>query len=1332
MKKLFLILRFSLLFSLHFIIYPLSAAPLEPVYFKTFDSDTGLPDHSVNAIAEDPFGGIWIATWNGLARFDGKDMDNYTHIDGDSTSLGSNLVRDILPVEKGVYVAHDRGLDYLDFASGQFRHCRMIDSRKAPAGKITSRVSHILNNGSRIFALTIDGDILRLEQDRAAVTFMKLPRPADRRYGDISRFTGGRLAMLSNKGVTILSNDGDREISNTAVPLQFDPTMNIFCDSIRGAIYIGRGIGKESLAFSVIDSRGNLLPEPGLRLPPNLMRCVSFGDGSIAFATDGQGVMIGVPGEELIACNPDNSNLSGDVIYSLFSDHRGNLWCGTYRRGLSLYSPELNSYEMFNKGNSRLHHDIVTGMVRIGRRIFVALDGGGLDIFDTSTGSTVNRNSHNSGLPGDNLTGIIYDGRKIWMTVYSHGLVEYDPLADSFISYPLDETHEPGNKLWTLGEDVNGNIIVGGLRLHSYDKTSGRFREVMPGKDLDITSIVRYDDEIFVASRRSGLIILDATSLAPKGICSTAPTGCGFAIPFRSLSCIYRDSADMLWLSRDGNGFISVDLKNKGAIKEYGRADGLDDTRVGALIEDPEGNLWAGTINGLFKFVRARQRFVKISDVRLPKEYTANAASFSDGKIWLGTTSGLVAIPYSASGSQFSKLPTLFTSMDVLNEPGRVIPLYGNDTETVDLEARENFFTLHFTVPETVNPYRIQMECMLEGFDKGWRNVTDTRSATYTNVPPGKYNMKVRHSDVDGEWSTPVSLALIVHRPWYMKWWAILIWIILLVTAGGLIIMARHRYLSNFKKVREAENEKENARKLNDAKLDFLAGISHELRTPCFLISAQIEEILDRKCSTVPVNSLNGIYRSSQKLNKLISNIIDFRKMESGNLSIAPRSMDVATLLAELTPDYEYLCSQKGLVFTYKAPHGRAVAKVDPDKIEFIVTNLITNAYKYTPKDGGEVTLALDVTDKNVVIRVSDTGIGIVEEMREAIFRPFFRTERGAAENYGDGIGLAFVKHLVELHNGTVSVESEVNVGTVFTVTIPRHFDEHEESGPELPQSDTDTEPALPVKTPVKEPHPADAPKFSNPTALHSVLVVEDEDELRRLLSNAFDTDYEVTTVATAEEAMALMVKGNFDFVITDIMLPGRDGHAVIRKVREDPRNADVKVIVLSALSSDDDMIAAYEEGADMYLTKPISLKMLRHHVDHLNSETDISALLSTPAVLSRKYTLDERKFLLRCRTIIDESLTDDNFSIEMLAGKLAMSHSALYKKIKTLTGIPVIEFINEYKICKAVVLFRQGATNVQTVAEMCGFRDVKTFRETFKRKMNMPPKQYILTISNR
>ena len=1298
---------------------PAHASAVGPVYFRTFDSESGLPDRSVNDIAEDEFGVIWLATWNGLARFDGHHMDTYSNVPDNPHSLANNMVRAVLPVSGGVFVAHDAGLDFLDFNSGKFLHCRKCGGDGSTPEAITSRVSRLLCRGGYVFALTVDGDILRQNNVDDHMAFLRMPRPNDRRYADLSSFTGGRIAALSDKGVTILSGNGEREISMTPINLSFDSNLNIFCDSVRGGVYIGRGIGYSSLAFRVADSKGNLSQNPDLQLPGNLMCCRSLPDGGIAFATDGDGVLIGVPGEELIHCNPDNSNISGEVIYSMCADSRGNLWCGTYRRGLSLLSPRLNSYNLYNKENGTLHHDIVTGIRKMGSRMYVALDGGGLDILDMATGKSVNRNSRNSALPGDNITDIMTDGSRVWLTVYSHGLVEYNPATDSFISHPVDELSEPGNKLWTLVDGGRGNIIVGGIRLHSYDKATGRFSNILDGRDLDVTSLVRNGEELLVASRRDGLYVLDSSSFESKGLFSSSPAGCGAAIPYSSVTCVYRDSNDILWLSSGMKELVALNLSQGNTIDKFGVADGLDDVRVESIAEDPEGNLWMGTVSGLYKYIRSRGRFIRISDVRLPKEYTANAAFFIDGNIWIGSTSGLVAIPYSSNFGSDSPLPILFTAIDVLNDPGRSIPLYGRGTPEIDLDNRENFFAVRFSVPETVNPDRVRMQCMLDGFDKMWRDVSLSRTATYTNVPPGDYTVKVRQTDSDGVWGEPVEMSLTVRHPWYLTWWAISIWIILLAGAALLGYHLWSRYRKNVLKTREVERERENSRKLNEAKLDFLAGISHELRTPCFLISAQIEEILDQKRQSVPVASLNGIYRNSQKLNKLISNIIDFRKMESGQLTILPRTMDVGRLLSELAVDYEYLCSQKGLRFSYKAPDTPVVVKGDPDKIEFIVTNLITNAYKYTPKEGGEVTLSLDVTEQDVIIRVSDTGIGIVKEMQSEIFRPFFRTERGAAENYGDGIGLAFVKHLVELHHGTVTVQSEVNVGTVFTVIIPASNDLIEEV--ETTEKQTSTPPAPRERAPRVATQP-----ISNPTATHSILVVEDEDDLRRLLSNAFGDDYRVTAVATAEDALKLFKTGEFDIVITDIMLPGKDGHEVISAVRGEDANKNVKIIVLSALSSDDDMLRAYQEGADMYLTKPVSLKMLRHHVEHLHTDTDISALLAVPSSHVRKYNHDERQFLLRCRTVIDESLTDEDFSIETLARKLAMSHSSLYKKIKALTGIPVIDFINEYKICKAVMLFRQGSTNVQNVADQCGFRDIKTFRETFKRKMNMPPKQYV------
>lgn len=383
-------------------------------------------------------------------------------------------------------------------------------------------------------------------------------------------------------------------------------------------------------------------------------------------------------------------------------------------------------------------------------------------------------------------------------------------------------------------------------------------------------------------------------------------------------------------------------------------------------------------------------------------------------------------------------------------------------------------------------------------------------------------------------------------------------------------------------------------------------------------------------------------------------------------------------------------------------------------------------------RERGGVTVSLTKDDSCFVIKVNDTGIGIVKDMQEAIFNPFFRTERGRKESVGDGIGLSFVRKLVELHDGEISVESEVNVGTTFIVKIPLdnklNIRKLKSRGVVLPEETPDD--AGETVSGISVQGEGESVDIQDPTATHSILIVEDDEELRRMLSRSFGSDYKVKAVATGEEGIELGSGGHYDIILTDIMLPGKDGHDVIRAVKGEGRNADVKVIVLSSLSSDDEMLRAYQEGADMYLSKPISLKMLRHHVSHLHSEQDISLMLVSPSTQARNFNQEERKFLLRCRTIINESLMEEDFGIETLARKLAMSHSSLYKKIKGLTGVSIIEFINEYKICKAVALFRQGMTNVQTVGEMCGFRDIKTFREAFKKRMNMPPKQFIQSLS--
>ena len=484
----------------------------------------------------------------------------------------------------------------------------------------------------------------------------------------------------------------------------------------------------------------------------------------------------------------------------------------------------------------------------------------------------------------------------------------------------------------------------------------------------------------------------------------------------------------------------------------------------------------------------------------------------------------------------------------------------------------------------------------------------------------------------------------------------------------------------------------------------------------------------------MPTAHLHGIYRNALKLNKLISHIIDFRKIESGHIRLESRKLELTKFVGELTPDYESLCRQKNISFEYSHDNPPIDADVDPDKLELIISNLISNAYKYTP-EGGSVELSLKDLGRQVAIRVKDTGIGIVEKMRDAIFEPYFRTDRGRQQSTGDGIGLAFVKELVELHGGRIELDSQVNNGSTSSVILPKEGPVAEKSpeAEELPESTSAVAAASIAPRELTTRDNTDT--INNPTATHSILFVDDNPEVSALLTRTFGSDYRVARASDGKAGLEMALSGNYDVVVTDIMMPGLDGHALIKGIRADKKLRNVKIVVFSAVNSEEDMLTAYKEGVNAFYTKPMSLKLLRVNIDRLfdndrSEETAVAGRIDSERQPTTTFNKEEQKFLLECRTIIDENLRNEDFGIEFLAGKLAMSHSSLYKKIRKMTGMTLVDFINEYRICKAVALFRQGNSNVAAVSEMCGFRDIKTFRETFKRKMHMPPKQYLQSIN--
>jgi DNA-binding response OmpR family regulator/nitrogen-specific signal transduction histidine kinase len=523
------------------------------------------------------------------------------------------------------------------------------------------------------------------------------------------------------------------------------------------------------------------------------------------------------------------------------------------------------------------------------------------------------------------------------------------------------------------------------------------------------------------------------------------------------------------------------------------------------------------------------------------------------------------------------------------------------------------------------------------------------------------------------------------------------------------------------------EVAKESQQKLVDAKMNFYTSITHELRTPVFLIGAQLEELLDEHKSviSVPSSYLHVMYRNAMKLNRLVSRVIDFRKMDQGKLKLTIQCKDVVEFCHTMIEDYIELCSQKNITFDFEAPDHPVMLDFDSEKLEMIISNLVSNAYKYTNVKGN-VSLSIDDWEDRVVFSVKDNGIGIEEKVKDTIFESFFRSEGGQKQSRGDGIGLSFVKDLLDMHGGTIRVESEVNKGSNFIFDIPKKRGDEAQESIVMPFEELESES---VDDKEKKRNVSGELNVINPAATHSILVIDDERETVNLLERNLVKDFKIYKAYNGEEGLQVARETLPDLIICDMMMPKMDGLEFLKQLKNDKKLQHIKIIIFTAKTSEDAMMTAFDHGADAYLTKPISLKLLRTRVDRMIAESENATITSNFSKEKKSYNKEEQIFLLRCREIIDDQIQNPDFNIDFLADKLAMSHSALYKKIKIMTGMSLIEFINDYKIYKAVLLFKQGTTSIETVCEQCGFNDVKNFRNLFKRKMNMTPKQYVQSL---
>lgn len=1292
------------LLAICFIFVSLAVKADSLYHFRTWDVSNGLSDNTVKCIAQDKFGFLWLGTFNGLCRFDGQRFTTFRRGENAGGSLPDSEISTLSCGGDGVWIGTMAGPCFYAFSDARFHPCFMDNKR------LTVNVKTISSNAGYTVMLDINGHLYFRTK---ALSFKKFQ--SNEKWYSFAHYKNQFYWAHSSSGLYLLDVSRGRIVSRCLYSVKGKSEV-IYYSHNQKLLYIGGGLDGRTDVFRL---KGTQPQKLNITVPDKVKAILDYGDNTL-FGTDGDGLK--VLGKGHYSSMQSVSAMGSDAIFSLYKDCQGNLLLGTYRGGLCLYSPQHEIMQSLTKANGKLSGNVVTAICRTGSDIYVGLDGGGLNIYDTKTGKTRCLNTSNSPLPGNNLLSIVGDGANVWLGLYKEGLCRYEPATGRFYSYPL-----PGNAgLWVVKEARDGFLWGVGPNTFRFNKKTLRYEEV-PSLHGAAASDVCFDGHtVWISTVGKGVFQLSGDGRLLRHFTRVGAGKEG--LKSNRVRFMYIDSRRRKWFVTDEQAFYILEEDAAGHSHWKRVKNELSASRIVSIEEEKPGIFWLGTYNGLFRFderANAFTRFLKTNG--LPSvQFNYNASYQSpDGTFYWGTTAGLVYFEPRKVSFSSSRFPICFTELRLSDGMGTVIGL-PDGREEVRLPYDKNFFTINFSVPDITNSDKLRYAYCMKNFDSQWRYV-ETPQAEYTNLPPGEYDFCVRATDASGRWGQDVAtLHLVITPPWWKTWWAIALWYIL---AAAIIYFAVRLYLHeldikhslHIQKIRR-EAEERNER----SKMDFLVNVVHELRTPVFLLSAPLEELMasGKRVVQAPLSYIQGIYSNVLRLNKLLDRIIDFKKIESGALQLQLRQFDAVSYCKTLSLDYRRLCQQKHIEFTFEASQPFMPLVADVSKLDSILSNLVSNAFKYTP-EGGTVSLSISEQGGFALFSVKDNGIGIAPVHQDAIFKEFYQINADNSPIPGDGIGLTFVRRLVELHGGTVTVKSHENEGAEFLFTIPLGLKEnvsadHKSEELEMEGLQRGSEKMETSSSKVE---------LDSPAAIHSVLLIDNDADTVDLLAHCLKDEFKVYRAANGTEGLDKVHELLPDIIIMDIMMPQMDGMAFLSALKHDKMLCSIPVIVLTGDTSEESKVRLFENGGvEAYLNKPVSLKYLRERIDYLLAQSEKRKVSSFDSLFMKgQYNTEEQRFILRCRRIVDENLS--SITVKGLAEELGMSQSPLYKKMKELTGLTVIEFISSYRIFKAVQYFKQGETNIGNVCVRCGFNDPKNFRETFKRKMKMTPREFIKTL---
>lgn len=1322
----------------------------QPYTLQHLNVTDGLSNNYVKDIAQDSRGCIWIATEFGLNRFDGC---NFTTYKSNNSQLISNSLNVLLydKEENRLWIGGKfDGICTLDCSNYQFLNYQK--PTEVNIGNIV-HLSHAADGG--IWITPHYGSIVYYNHQNHSFTPLSdrgitLPKNANWCSFDdgeghlyVGHAQGGMsIVDLNNKTVRHLSNDTDNLLSlpgNSVYSIVKDRMENIWVGTNRG---LGL-FNPRTDEFTVFRHEPN---NPHSLIADHIYDMHEMSDGTLWIASDIGGISIldlhnitfkspkNVQFDHITADNSKNGVSSGNTR-SLLQDSFGNIWIGNYSSGVDFISHTQPVFHvlpyMTEKGNI-LKHKPVWGICKDENgQIWLGGENEIILLKDNRPTKSIDVSSYLS-RPYGQVFSIVSDGRgTLLLGIYDDGLLKFDTRNGHIERIPLDMENvdiitffkDADEKIW-IGAEYGIYTYVNGI----LQKEDAITRQL---SDRSVYGILRdRQGKLWIGTYGGGITIFDQDY---KKIMRLDNNRHFFSSAINSL---HLDSQGGVWAAtRNGVGYIK-DTSKPEKFEQYSNEHGLEETFVRTIQEDTAGNIWLSTNDGISLWNKRKLRFNSYDyrdGIPTGNFIEGSACCGTDNTLYFGSLNGVCYFNPENLIAERKVAPVQVIECKGINNQieSRIgETLITTPDGNIELPYDRNSFRISFTVPDYSQSGQVEYAYLIEGLTNTWTHTLGENQVTFRNISPGEYTFKVKARLKNQEWDDNHIATMKIHirPPLWLTWYAKVFYILLTLLGVFFWFRFYKRKLLLESSLELEKKKSQNEQELNNERLRFYTNITHELRTPLTLILGPLEDLInDPKIPAFYGNKIKVIHSSALRLLNLINQILEFRKTETQNRKLTVAKGNLSSLVTETGLRYKELNRNEKVKFRINIAAKDSKVYFDTDVISTILNNLLSNAIKYTSE--GEINLILRSTDDGgnqyTEIIVSDTGYGIDAEALPHIFDRYYQA-KGKHQASGTGIGLALVKSLADLHEGTLQVESEIGKGTTFTFrlltenTYPNAL--HREEKETLAQEETEI-----AETVEEEKEEAD----TRPV----VLVVEDNDDIREYIATSFSSNYRILTATNGKEGLEQAQKYIPDIIISDIMMPEMDGIELCKLVKEDIRTSHIPVILLTAKDSIQDKEEGYESGADSYLTKPFSAKLLNSRVHNLLESRKKLALIVANRTKELKpeqqeetiklNKLDE-EFLTKFTTIVEENIDMEKMDMSFMMEKMNMSHSTLYRKIKSLTGMSGNELIRKIRLKNSLRLLMEEGHNISEAAYASGFNDLGYFRSCFREEYGMAPSEYI------